>query len=462
MEKQGMDRRKRAFWIGLLILLLPFVFADEGEPAAEVNGAALEMHGSSPADQPVVSNPPVVRIESSTANPTVKNPWWVYVLVNHPYPHEVTIEPPHFPNSIVLERVRADTRFVVPDSSDGSMRQGERWTRVEYLFTPIRADTFSLSPFGVLTPAGRAYSTVMNVSIRQETARYEPRLRWLGQAPVVSPGERAELFLELVNWDPYKNPPVGIFQGKAPHNTIVNESLPRPAGEGPYRYTINVIPLNESSVLLESFSFRSDIYVLNIPHINVQVRSVRREAVPKEEIILNETLTVPGGTTPFPQTREKVFFLFQGEYDRIIGRALALWNEGRRAEALAEIRRNERDSFSGHLLVYLRREMEKEMNLDFTVNERWRPLKIPLASFVIFFIVIVFVALFLLFLRKPFLDINFSGRNGSINVIILVIAIGLAMILLEERLGNFPVSMSPDNTAILRSTQSYRVPDLRG
>jgi len=444
-----MDRRKQLFRAGLLGLFILVFFLPSffrlGELRAD-EGEALE-----------------VLIETSPANPVVNSLWSVYVLVKHPSPREVSVEPPRFPSSLALERVRAEARTTA---------QGERWTRVEFLFTPLRAETITLGPFDVKTPLGRALSAAVNVTIREETARrrYEPRFRWQSRPPSLSTGKEGELLLELVNWDPMKTIPQGFFQGKAPTNAILEESMPFEEG-GVYLYTISIIPLENSAVKIGPISFRYDIYALTIPEITVPVVPAGRpQAVSGEGVVASRnndpTSDVP--PPPFPSSREKVFFLFQKEYDEIKARAQSLWEENYRAEALAEIRKNERDNLFGPYLVPLRMEIEKVLGLGFTENERWRPLKIPLTVWAIFGFLIFLTALFLYAFRPQrrikWKNAVFHRGNNFFTIIVLVFAAALGFIILEESVSRFSFgsSGSTGKTGVLKETQGYRIPDYKG
>jgi len=440
-----MVRRQQLFRAGLLIFFIPFFFcfvdlrADEGE--------ALE-----------------VLIEMSPANPVVNSLWSVYVLVKHPSPREVSVEPPRFPSSLALERVRAEARTTA---------QGELWTRVEFLFTPLRADTVTLGPFDVKTPLGRALSAAIDVNIWEETVvrrRYEPRFRWQGRAPSVSTGKKGELLLELINWDPLKTIPQGFFQGKAPANAILEESMPSEEG-GVYRYTISIIPLENSPVKIGPISFRYDIYALTIPEITVPVVPAGRPQVisgGEAATTQNDDQTNDAPSLSFPSGSEKVFFLFQGEYDEIKAKAQALWEEGHRAEALAEIRKNERDNLFGPYLVPLRMEIEKVLGLGFTENERWHPFKIPITVWVISGFAIFLAGVFIIAFRPQnrinWKNVVFHRGNNFYIIIALIFAVALGLIFLEESVSKFSFggSGSTGKTGVLKETQGYRIPDYKG
>jgi hypothetical protein len=449
MEKQGMDRRKQLFRAGLLGFFILVFFAlsiFHPEELCADEGDALE-----------------VFIETSPANPVVNSLWSVYVLVKHPSPREVSVEPPRFPSSLALERVRAEARTTA---------QGERWTRVEFLFSPLRAETVTLEPFDVKTPLGRALSAAVNVTIREETTRrrYDPRFRWQSRPPSVSAGKKSELLLELVNWDPMKTVPQGFFQGKAPANAILEESMPFEE-EGVYRYTISIIPLENSAVKIGPISFHYDIYALTIPEITVPVAPAGRPQANSGEELVSPQNNDPASDKPpppFPAGMEKVFFLFQNEYDEIRARAKSLWEDNYRAEALAEIRRNERDNLFGPYLVPLRMEVEKVLGLGFTENERWHPLKIPLTAWAISAFMIFLTALFLFAFRPQrrirWKNAVFQRGNNFFTITILVFVAALGLIFLEESVSRFSFgsSGSTGKTGVLRETQGYRIPDYKG
>ncbi|MCL2319915.1 MAG: SH3 domain-containing protein [Treponema sp.] len=495
MEKQGMDRRKRFLRTGLLISLLIFLArgflfsqADEGVTSPAPSGAESAGAEAPQAPAQAASNVLEIRTDSSPANPAVNSPWSLFILVNHPWPQEVTVTPPRFPPSLVLERVRTETRTI----------QGDRWTRVEFLFTPLKTGLTALGSFAVTTPDKRGETGAINVRFREEPRtgkRYDPKFRWVSPVPSVPPGERGELSLDLTNWDPQKPPPDGIFRGRTPRDAIMEEKKPLAAGQGSYRYTISLIPIQGSSVTLEPFTFQAQGFTLSVPGITVPVLPARPSGSAAQP-------PQPGGATqiknaaadkqaegipayPFPQSREKVFPLFRGDYNRIITGVKTLWDKGQRVEALAEIRRNERDSLSGPYLASLRRGMEQTMRLSFTDDEKWRPLKIPLLSWVILgFLVIAAASVLLVFypLKKSKKKegawnsvqwdessgskgsgepVTSRRRSGFLSVIVFVLSVGLAVIILEEGLGNFMLNrLSPSGTAaVLEKTPAYRVPD---
>jgi len=469
-----MDRRKRFFRAGLLIFLFavfcgPFGFS-QSEDGAPPDGPAQGEEAPPSLE---------VRTEISAASPYVNRPWSIFVMVNHPVPSEVNVKPPRFSPSLVLERVRTETRFIRRDSdpassgaASGGESTGDRWTRVEFLFTPQKAGAVTIDPFGVSVKTRQALTQAINIRFREEpqtVKRYDPRFRWIGPAPSVRCGEKGQLTVELGNWDPLKKPPQGLFQGRTPSNAILEEGLPEAAGEGIFRYTISITPLEESSVTLEAFSFSSDIYKLSIPALTVAVLPAQNETpVQPEPLTVSEVSDSPPAGVPadlFSGNVEKVFPLFRSEYRQIVTKVRLLWEQNSRANALAEIRRNERDSLCGPFLAPLRREMELALGLSYTENERWRPLTISLLTWAIAGLLVIFALSAVLVFRpgRKIKKKNVTSRSGRgfKVVIIYVLLAGLALIFLEEGFGNFLLGrLSPPlNTAVLEKTEAYRIPD---
>ena len=493
MEKQGMGRRKRSFRIGLLIERRDkgtkgLGIRDKG--AFGLNWALGLFMGFFVicavaglwADEDEIEEfeyePIEVRLETNPVNPIVNNPWSVIILVNHPRPDEVNVNTPDFSSSLALESIRTDTRTI-----SGSNSRSERWTRVEFLFTPRRPETFTLDPFEVTIHNRLALTDRINIRIQSQTAaRYEPRFRWLAPPSGLRLGETAEIILELTNWDPSSRIPEDLFRGRTPLNAIIEENPPERTTAGGYRYRIIIIPLEAGRVRLESFAFHSDSYTLSVPEISLivlpallnQAASNETNSDPRNDIPINEisgialsseyNSDVYSAAFPFPETGEEVSFLLRREYLKIIAGVEALWNENLRAEALAELRKNERDSPAGPFLVSLRRQLEEALGITVTEDERWRPLGISLFSFVFFFIVLVFSSSLLFALRLRLRDnhVTFIRRYGFIIIPLFILIIGLVFVIVDGNQGFFPLSGSVGRIAVLKGTQSYRVPDYKG
>ena len=473
-----MDRGKQLHRAGLLIFILLAFFFTTGLLFAQEGEEIM-------AEPPVVVIPFTHRIEMSNETPMVNSSWSLYILVNHPDPREVIVRPPRFPPALALDRVRTETRYMRSTSG----REDERWTRIEFLFTPIRAGAITITPFEITVLGRRVETRSTNVRILPQTVtrNYNPRFNWQSQqqnlpsaASPAESGKKNEFILELTNWNPQLDAPRNIFQGRAPRNAIIEESIPQGTGDGIFRYTVYVIPLEESNVTLESFIFRTDIYAITVPAINIPVMRSATDAAASigTSLYINpgvssleEENAVLKNRIPFPENSYRRVRFFEAEYRRICARVQDLWEQGLIAEALAEIRKNERDSLAGRSLVTLRRDMELALGLGFTRDEKWFPPRIPVVSWVILvFLIFAAASVFLVFysrLRRKTVSqksVTFHRRGGFKAVIIFVFLLGFAFIFLEEGFRNLPIgrSRSPARSAVLRETQAYRVPDDKG
>ena len=466
MEKQGMEKRKRILRPGLLIFTLLYCLQA---------GYLFSQSGSLAEDLPSLE----VRVETMPANPAVNSAWSVYIYVNHSQPQEVKIKPPQFPSSLSLERVRTEGRLVGE----------ERWTRIEFLFTPLRAGEVIIEPFEIGVSDRQAFTDEIHSRFREETKtvrRYNPRLRWQSPVLPLQQGVQNEFIIELTDWDSLKKVPSGFFRARVPRNAILEENLPLKSEADVYRYNIIILPLEESDVVLEPFSFNHEGYTMSVPGMTFKVLpAVKKASSPSAG---NASSLVSAGNNhvrepaanggSFPEGREKVFFLFEKEYNSICERTEALWEKGHWAESFAEIRRNERDSLSGPYLVSLRREMEQKLGLGFTPDEKWRPLKISLPVWVLLFLLLLSAGIAMFVFRplrgrkKVILQNSVSGnifrnlrrRSGFRTVIVSILIIGLVLIFIEEGIGNLFISRlsTAEKTAVLKQTEAYRVPDLSG
>ena len=442
-----MGRRKRLHRIGLLVIFLQLfsglLFSPQQVLYPQEEERILELF-----------------LDSSPINPMVNTPWTLIIMVNHPNPSNVNVRPPDIPSSLHMDRVRIEAR----------MFRNERWTQVEYIFISRRAGAVSLEPFLVTVPGIQAETDSISISFRDtpvSTRSYQPRFLWLGSVTSLNMGAKSELVLELTDWNPALDPPSGIFQGSIPVNAIIDESIPVAAGNGVYRYPINVIALEGDSVNLEAISFISGTYSLSIPALRIPVHP-SSPVISSEEIdtASDDDLIIESRILNFPDVQGDVFFIFQGTHNRIVSDIRILWDEGRRAEALAEIRRYERDSPAGPFLTALRSEMEEALDLGFTENERWRPLNVHPLSWLICFFLFIFTCIFLVVYRprreRKRQSVTSSLPGGFKGTLVLMLVIGLAFIFVEgglRRLRIIPLNQAK-NAVVLEQIPVHRIPDL--
>jgi hypothetical protein len=163
--------------------------------------------------------------------------WTMTILVDHPVPAEVRVQPPVLPASLRLERVR-----VLPRTDDGVRR-----TVVEYDFLVLREASFNLGPFELNVPGKRGLTPPFTVRAAGSGPTGPgsdlslPRFFWAASSPdALRIGEPAEIALC------YAYPPGGSLPAEArsqsaaswsyhpapPLNAIL-EILPGPPLPGP-------------------------------------------------------------------------------------------------------------------------------------------------------------------------------------------------------------------------------------
>jgi hypothetical protein len=405
-----------------------------------------------------------IQIQSSPANPIAGGAWTVTILADHPLTQEVLVQPPDFPRSLMLQRVRTDLRYVTPPAEENSLPpEGRRWTAVEFLFTLQSGGRITLEPFKVTVGLKQAVTGPISIQVREANpspAQIAPSLRWERPPASLSQGRAEELSLVLSNWDLAKPIPRNWFRGKIPEKLILDE-LPfiDPGQDRTIRYPIRIIPLEGGNVILGSFQIQVEGETLEIPRLNLPVTYAPSEAgtlggargtsdLPPDD----ENEALDGELSIFfPKNQEKVFFFLQNEYDKVIEEARELWEQDRRAKALAVLRKNERDSLSGPFLVSLRRELDSKMGLS-TGDEAWAIWNHPAFPWVCFFLFLLVTELFL----KNRVPLR-SYKSVIVLICLLILQISFLLIGLSGGFSSFQ-----SRSAVLEETPAYRVPDPSG
>ncbi|MDR2019442.1 MAG: hypothetical protein LBQ14_01600 [Treponema sp.] len=413
-----------------------------------------------------------VLVWTSPENPVRGSPWTVSILVAHPVPSEVAVRPPELPPALTLERVRTEPRLA-------RWASNERWTAVEFSFIPHRAGEFLLNAFEISTPGNRARTSPLVFRVRREDGidrEYRPRLQWellsppepLREGMEFRTGEAAELALVLSDWDPRLSRPGGFSFSLAAMEQAVLEELPvsAPEAERGIVSRLRIIPLEETDLSLTFPHVHYSGVNLEIPGIRILITPDKAEtetglsgaagggaadlssgAVPEAVV----SAAVSGGTAgAFPERPPPL--LFRGAYRRNAGAARALWDQGRRPEALALLRKNEGDRLAGFTLAPLRQEAEQVLGIADTEDEKRRP---PVR----FLLVIIAASippgiLGITYLKKRVT----SGRSWCYKCILAV----SALILCAGLAGLADRFLDRAPRAVLRSCTAYRVPDVLG
>ncbi|MDR2403583.1 MAG: hypothetical protein LBD78_06090 [Spirochaetaceae bacterium] len=451
MEKPGMGRGYPRIRAGLLAFLLfaasfPGLFAVEGEGVL------------------------ILSLESFPPEPRVGLPWMVSILVDHPYPAEVMVMPPALPAGLSLDRIRTRARVMKVS--------GERRTEVEFTFISGRKGPLLLPPFTVNVPGKRALSRELHVYVGDALddtpddpggiRGYRFRLIWESLPPSLHTGEHGEIRLGLAEQDRRKPLPGPFsYYPPVPFNAILEE-LPLSAvdREGGVLLRLLVIPLEGDEVFFPARTLQYGTGVLEIPALSVPVLAAALPsdtALPAGTVSLREEpapIAPPGmadrdsSVVPFPDISPGPFFPFRGAYEKALTPVRRFWEAGHRAEALALLRRNERDTLIGFALVPVRRAAEASLGLTFRRNEFFQGFPvIAIAA-----LVLCSVALIFFFFRKKSGEKSVTSpipRGYKIVFIILIPMLGLGIYGFYWGFG-LPVK---GRAAVLRETSLYRVPE---
>jgi hypothetical protein len=366
-------------------------------------------------------------------------------------------------------------------AEDTETGEGSRWTSVEYMFTPQTAGKFLLESFQISVghKQNNTSPIIVEVSSPSQGQRQTgPSFSWERIPSVMAAGSAIELTLVLSNWDASKPAPRNLFRGRVPENSILEE-LPfiGPGSDRLIRYPVRIIPLEKGNFILNPLVVQHEGETLEIPRMAVPVveaGSAANSGLPLGQafspVLSMEEGDFDNSAPVFPQNGKAVFGPFQKEYEGIVAEAALLWGNGQYAQALAFVRMNERDRFYGNSLVPLRRDMEKELGLIFSVDEKRRGMNRPLLLIIL--AVVCAVIAFLVTSRK------LKGYSHVIGIVfggvgLLFFLIVLAGHLRDTSAGFIAVPAiydadasgkkpEPGGTAILLRTYVYRIPDSEG
>ncbi|GHV69699.1 hypothetical protein AGMMS49928_13120 [Spirochaetia bacterium] len=408
-------------------------------------------------------------------------------MVDHPQPAEVEVIPPPFPDLLRLEQVRTALRMV-----RGGESGERRLTAVDYVFLPLAAGSFTLAPFEARTPNGTALTREMSFLIPGPAPASRLRFRWIPPSPYLVIGETAELRLVLETTSPPDDSLFQAYSPEPPRNAIIEVLPPREEDRqngGVLR--LRVIPLEGAELALPAFRFtyngtNPDLRSGEIPAYKIPLRPAPGKiaagihtpaagihttaAAVDPEPLLREAAAINAAPLifPFPPIPAETasFPLFRGEYEGILTEVRHLWEEGRRGEAVAEIRLYERESIWALKLRPLRREMEKALGLAPGADEIWRPQKVFLfflpADLILICLLVGGRILRVRFARRGKKSVTlFSSRcfNG-ITGFLAVLLIPAVLILAAGALGRGKDGEGP---GVLREeTVLHRIPDPQG
>ncbi|MDR0411121.1 MAG: hypothetical protein LBH75_04020 [Treponema sp.] len=456
MEKFGMDRKCAGIWTGLLVSLLlsislfaqtdaeddsglPDPFSKEFVPSEEIQADQREIVQTPSEEQAGL----FIEVIFLPEQPIVNMPWTISILVDYPYPEYLGVNPPVFPEILHLDEMRIEPLI----------REGRRrWTAVRWTFIPQGAESeeiIHLDSFQITAPGKTAFTEAIDVPIlsRYPSAKnYYPRLVWDKIQTPFEVGVSGSLFLRLLDWNPsLTRPKIGIV---APEQAILEEiPLTQEDRARSVILRLSLIPLSYSEVTIPRVHFKSEGVNLDIPALTIPVvPSVKGTVSPQTpKPIAIADIDSPSTVVQFPPKALKIPKVFSQATAGIVSQAEILWEHGERAEALALVRKNERDSIFGFVFASLRRDMEQALGLIPSHDETWIPKRICLIAIFCCLAGLIVVLL----KRRP----KRAGENVFFASVLIALAIGC------------PVGVwifSQQKTAVFHTSDVYSVPELKG
>jgi hypothetical protein len=405
-------------------------------------------------------------ITFSSPTPVSDIPWTITFLVDYPYPPGVLVHPPEFPEELALEEVRVEPRLVATAT-------GERRSAVQFTFIPQRAAQVTLGPFEVRTPQRSAITAEIPVVIKNANSRAgtrRPYFTWESGGNGFTVGKGGDLFMRLHDWDDTRKRPQNLFRFDVPEHAILEEHpLTRAEIARNIVLHLTLIPLEGSEITINRHQFQYEGYTLEIPQFHLK-------SAPKEEAAqdASDTRDAPGAShtagenvalistlldnasaapfsLPFPD-----FSIDTGNFlhglkkvgafgiDSRIEDVRTLWRQRRIAEALALIRKTERDHTFGPFFMNGRRELERLIALEPIYDETWMPKNLCLV-------------LFLCALAA----LSFFITRGLLKKKWKIIPIIVMAVLSPTFFFSFAGIAQPKE-AVLRASDAFYVPEMKG
>jgi hypothetical protein len=376
-------RHKRTGLAGALLILTVLITGQGGGPEAaeDVLETALELE-----DRQV------------TRGDTFR----LGILVRHPSPGEVSVEPSDFGGNFHIDSVRSSVRLV--RDGNGDM---ERRTLVEVMLTADAAGRLEIPPFRVSAGEGgtgrSALTAPLAMDVRRPDGESGVRLEWAGadgnRAPPAEArtGEAVEAALRVADWGEAGASLGGDIQVRVevPENAIA-ETLPLADAEREAGIVLRlrVVPLDGRAVRIAAQAevrggLRAEVPVLTIGALPPADEAdgltdpdtgVPDTGVPTDTDADTSVPDVKPVSFSKLASSERLFPMFAPAYEACVGEAAGLWERERYAEALALLRRGERFLAAASALRRAREACEAALGLPPAPPEPWLPLSILSAA----------------------------------------------------------------------------------
>jgi hypothetical protein len=319
-----------------------------------------------------------VLIQSSPDKPAAGSPWILTLLIDHYEPDEVEVLAPHFGDSLFLELVLKLPRTVNSD---------ERWTAMEYRFVLNSPGTVEFESFAVITPHGQTMTNPFELTIQQPQASSAAQIHkfaWEKIPSGLKTGEEAVFILRYSGKNSLNQlPEAELFLPPVPPGHIM-ESIRLADSEktAGIALKLRLIPLESSPFAVARRQFSHGGHIFEIPALRITVTPSANAPSAKATTAQNTTpatnTATEKNTPPFPtltaaiRDHSKLYQKHRADCESIHSHAKNLWEKTYNADALAALRKNERDHPAGAFFAVIRREAERSLGLSGTKDEEKR------------------------------------------------------------------------------------------
>jgi len=324
-----------------------------------------------------------ILVKTLPNRPVAGSTWTLTLLIDYSEPNEVNVLAPHFDSAIFLEQVIKTPCLIDPDTVGAGAESLERWTSMEYHFILSSSGTVNFDAFTVITPRGQSTTAPFELNIQRppNTAVVQNyRFAWEGAPSELKTGERAVFSLRYSGANYANSPPqAGQFLPPAiilptvPPGYIL-ESIPLTSDEtsAGIALKLRLIPLEAAPFALARRQFSHNGAIFEVPALRIPVKQAEHNSGAQNKLAAAENIPAP----PFPpihpaiQNHLQLYKKYQGECDEIYDAVKMIWEEGRRADAIASLRQSERDHPAGAFFAAIRREADKALGLARTNDEK--------------------------------------------------------------------------------------------
>jgi hypothetical protein len=283
-------------------------------------------------------------------------------------------------------------------------------------------------------------------------------------------GEAAAFSLSVSGWDSrFPLPGPEFFIPPVPPGFILEspQTAPEERAAGMV-LKLRVIPLDAETLTLPGRLIPFENALFDVPSLRIPVNPVFPP--PAQSSIADNSKTAAENAdnaesetaarkapAPFPELESVIrhhlflFRFFRGNFENIYNTAKNLWDRGYCPEALAELRRNERDHPAGLLFALLRKEAEKNLGLASTRDEEQRSIHL------VFFILCLVLALAAGLVCFQFLPARTGKKIGAASIILCITA---GLWCLCRFAGNGGKLPGHSRSGVVKETGMYHIPDL--